>query len=247
MNSGAVHFSIAADAAWAPGIETREAWQAWSTGTCRIEAGSEPKLAAMPPMLRRRTGMPSKMALEVAYQCLGDQRDVPTVFCSRHGEVQRSVALLSDLARGEPLSPTAFGMSVHNAAGGLFSIARADHANNIALSAGKSGVEHAVIEACGLLQDGEAEVLLVVYDGTLPAAYAAFRDEDDVPYAWAWLMRPAGETNTVSLSWCTTEAAEAAARESMPAGLAILRFHVRGDRELERTCDARRWRWVRDA
>lgn len=246
MNLGAVNFSIAADAAWAPGVETSDAWLAWSEGKCRIEAGSEPRLAAMPPMLRRRTGVLAKMALEVAYQCLGDRRDVPTVFCSRHGEAQRSVDLLSDLARGEPLSPTSFGMSVHNAAGGLFSIARADQANNIALSAGRSGIEHAVIEACGLLQDGAPEVLLVVYDCPLPSAYAQFRDEDEQPYAWAWLIQPAG-ADAVSLSWTAADETEAAPMGGLPAGLEILRFHLRRDRMLERHCGPHRWRWVRDA
>ena len=80
---------------------------------------------------------------------------MPTVFCSRHGEVSRSVDLLMDLAKAEPLSPTSFGLSVHNATAGLFSIARSDHTNSIALAAGQSSVEHAVIEACGLLADGE--------------------------------------------------------------------------------------------
>jgi hypothetical protein len=89
-------------------------------------------------MLRRRAGFLSKMALEVAYQCLGEQIDVPTVFCSRHGEAARSVDLLLDLAKGEPLSPTSFGLSVHNATGGLFSIARRDHANALPSPLGKA-------------------------------------------------------------------------------------------------------------
>ena len=121
-------------------------------------------------MLRRRAGFLGKMALEVAYQCLGQRIDVPTVFSSRHGEASRSVDLLLDLAKGVPLSPTSFGLSVHNATGGLFSIARTDHANSIALAAGQSTVEHAVIEACGLLAEGEPAVLLVAYDCPLPTS-----------------------------------------------------------------------------
>ena len=35
-------------------------------------------------MLRRRAGFLGKMALEVAYQCLGQRIDVPTVFSSWH-------------------------------------------------------------------------------------------------------------------------------------------------------------------
>ncbi len=45
----------------------------------------------------------------------------------------------------------------------------------MALAAGKSSVEHAVIEACGLIAEGEPAVLLVVYDCPLPASYSEFK------------------------------------------------------------------------
>src|ERR1700752_613779 len=162
-NSG-VSFSIVSSAAWAPGVEAREDWLAWANGHRSIGRDREPAVHAMAPLLRRRAGFLSKMALEVAYRCLGERIDVPTIFCSRHGEAARSVDLLLDLAKGVPLSPTSFGLSVHNATGGLFSIARHDHANNIGLAGGKTTIENAVIEACGLLAEGEPAVLLVAYD-----------------------------------------------------------------------------------
>ena len=74
-------------------------------------------------MLRRRAGFLGKMALEVAYQCLGQRIDVPTVFSSGHGEASRSVDLLLDLAKGVPLSPTSFIYRSITQTGGLFSIA----------------------------------------------------------------------------------------------------------------------------
>lgn len=244
MGSEGVSFSVASDAAWAPGVETREAWTAWANKGFAFTEGAEPAVRALPPMLRRRTGLLGKMALEVAYQCLGDRSEVPTVFCSRHGEVSRSVDMLSDLVRGEPLSPTSFGLSVHNAAGGMFSIARGDKANNIALSAGQSTVEHAVIEACGLLADGEPEVLLVAYDCPLPSIYAAHRDGAEQPYAWAWLMRPPKE-QIVSLSWTTGAEPSASTVDDLPPGLEVLRFHLRKDRELKRACGKQQWHWTR--
>jgi hypothetical protein len=243
MKSCEVNFSIASDAAWAPGVETREAWHAWAKDVFRIAEKREPAVAAMPAMLRRRAGFHAKMALEVAYACLGERRDVATVFCSRHGEVHRSVDMLSDLARGELLSPTAFGLSVHNAAAGLFSIARADKANSSALSAGQSGVEHGVIEACGLLADGEPEVLLVVSDCPLPSVYADFQDEDEQPYAWAWLLKSPGD-EPITLAWSAAESDSSSG--ALPAGLEVLRFHLRKDeKSLTRTCGARRWQWMR--
>jgi hypothetical protein len=244
MGFKGVHFSIASDAAWAPGIETREAWQAWAHSDFVIAGDAEPGVRAMPAMLRRRAGFLGKMALEVAYQCLGERIGVPTIFCSRHGEVSRSVELLTDLANDIPLSPTSFGLSVHNAMGGLFSIARKDQASNIALAAGKSSVEHAVIEACGLLADGETSVLLVVYDCPLPEIYTEFADQKEQPHAWAWLIQ-APSDNVVTLTWSSAQNDIAEAREELPAGLEVLRFHLRQEKELHRICDGRQWSWTR--
>ncbi|HEY6365899.1 MAG TPA: beta-ketoacyl synthase chain length factor [Candidatus Binatia bacterium] len=245
MSFSEVNFSIASHAAWAPGVETEEAWRAWANANYVIRGDDGAPVNAMPPMLRRRAGFLGKMALEVAYQCLGRRIDVPTVFTSRHGDAARSVALLLDLAKGMPLSPTSFGLSVHNATGGLFSIARGDRASNIALAAGKNSVEHSVIEACGLLAEGEPAVLLVVYDCPLPTPYCVFQDCDEQPFAWAWLMRsPADEV--ISLTWSDASNHSHARFEHLPAGLEVLRFYLRKDPTLERICDTRRWLWSYD-
>jgi Beta-ketoacyl synthase, N-terminal domain len=244
MSSSGVSFSIASYAAWAPKMETKEAWIEWANTNHPIRGEFAAPVQAMPPMLRRRAGFLGKMALEVAYQCLGERIDVPIVFSSRHGEASRSVDLLLDLAKGVLLSPTSFGLSVHNATGGLFSIARGDHASNIALSAGRSSVEHAVIEACGLLAEGEPAVLLVVYDCPLPTPYCVFQDCDEQPFAWAWLMRPPAD-KLVSLTWSVALEHSSPSFERLPAGLEVLRFYLRRDPALERICDTRRWLWSR--
>jgi hypothetical protein len=239
-----IRFSISSFAAWAPGVETAEAWSEWAADRRPITGDNEPALRAMAPMLRRRAGYLDRMALEVAYRCLAERRGVPAIFCSRHGEASRSLELLIELARGQPLSPTTFGLSVHNATGGLFSIARADHASTSALAAGPSSVEHAVIEACGLLADGAAEVLLVVYDRALPPLYAEFEDCREQPFAWAWLMRePASDA--LSLSWSSAPDDRPAAMGSLSPGLEVLRFYLSHDACLERICQGRRWLWSR--
>ncbi len=242
MRTQGVSFSVARHAAWAPGLTTPEAWAAWAQAPFAIDAGAEPGVRQMPPMLRRRAGFLGKMALEVAYACLGERHGVPTVFCSRHGEAARAIALLADLALGNLLSPTAFGMAVHNANAGLFSIARAERANHIALAAGASTIEHAVIEACGLLADGAPMVLLVGADCPLPPTFAVFQECDEQPHAWAWLMVPAG-ADPISLTWAAGGAGEAAS--AIPAGLAILRFFLGGEQQLERVVQQRRWCWMR--
>jgi hypothetical protein len=246
MSTARLSFSIASHAAWAPGVESAAAWQTWAQAPHPFAAQGEPKLAEMPPMLRRRAGFLGKMALQVAYQCSDGRRDLPTVFCSRHGEVARAVELIGALVRAEPLSPTGFGLAVHNASAGLFSIARADQANTLALAAGASSVEHAVIEACSLLADGNQEVLLVVYDDSLPAIFSQFQDCQEQPHAWAWLMVAAAE-QPVHLEWSACSSAPVAVTQGLPASLAILQFQLSGAASLERQLDGRCWRWSRDA
>lgn len=249
MHANGLKFSISAHAAWAPGVVTPEAWDAWSKAPQRIVPGADPAVSAMPAMLRRRAGFLGKMALEVAYACLDGRTGVPTVFCSRHGEVARAVDLLGELAQGQALSPTAFGLAVHNASAGLFSIARADRANHIALAGAGATVEHGVLEACGLLADGAPQVLLVVYDAPLPALLSGFEDCDEQPYAWAWLMTPA-ERDVLCLTLDPAAAPAAAAVSdggAMPAGLQVLRFHLSGAARHESVAGAQRWTWTRHA
>ncbi|HEX8406693.1 MAG TPA: beta-ketoacyl synthase chain length factor [Duganella sp.] len=247
MRSHGVTFSIAGHAEWAPGLTTPEAWAQWARAPRTIVPGEEPGVKAMPAMLRRRAGFLGKMALEVAYRCLDGLDDkganIPTVFCSRHGEVSRALELLADLAHGDPLSPTAFSMSVHNATAGLLTIARADRANHIALAAGASTIEHAVIEACGLLDDGAPMVLLVASDCQMPELFLPYQASDEQPHAWAWLMAPAA-ADTIALSWTASDQAPSS---RTPGALDVAAFYLGGADVLER-CDGRmRWRWSRDA
>jgi hypothetical protein len=244
MCARGVSFSIAAHAAWAPGVTSSEAWAGWARAPFQIAGQAEPAVASMPAMLRRRAGFLGKMALEVAYACIGDRTNVPAVFCSRHGEVARAVDMLGELADKQPLSPTAFGLAVHNASAGLFSIARTDRSNHIALAAGAATIEHAVIEACGLLADSEEAVLLVAYDCALPPLLAQFSECDEQPHAWAWLVTSVGE-DPIRLSWRANDGQPMAS--ATPGGLEVLRFQLSGAARLERVTGPQHWTWSRDA
>lgn len=248
MPSSQVQFSVLSHAAWAPQLTSPADWKRWAREPFALDGDEEPKVVDMPAMLRRRAGFLGKMALEVAYQCLGGQQNVPTVFCSRHGDVERSLNLLVSLTDNEPISPTAFGLSVHNATPGLFSIARGDSANHIAMSAGASTAEHGVIEACGLLADGAQQVLLVMFDATPPALFSAHMDCREQSYAWAWLLTSARSDDLprLQLSWVEGDGSRSADPASeMPGGLAVWKFYVNGDTALRRNIDRRVWRWSR--
>jgi len=244
--SGTVRFSVTQWGAWAPGLESPDAWCRWARGEATIGGEGEPQVAAMPPMLRRRAGRLGRMALEAAYACTTERGMIPSVFCSRHGNASSAAELLTTLARNEALSPAVFSLSVHNAIGGLFSIAAGSTLPFTAIAGGVDSVASGVIEACGLLADGVPEVLLVVYDESLPAIYRAYRDEMDCPYAWSWRMAPAtGES--FSLTWGVSEPAPASSLPGEPLGLEVFRFFLSGARERTMRRSRLVWHWGRHA
>ena len=131
-----------------------------------------------------------------------DPSDNPTVYASRYGETGRCLELLADQARGDALSPTAFGLSVHNAIGAMIALTRGDRRNSSAIAAGRATAAAGVVEALGLLDDGAECASLIVYDSPLPDGYAAFEDEPSAHFAWAWrLRRPRAGERALHLRW----------------------------------------------
>ncbi len=241
-----IEITVADWAAWAPGLHSREDWQAWAAQPRLPDEEGAPPLTEVPAMQRRRIERLGRMAVQAAYWCAQAQDDrIPLVFASRHGDVQRSFELLDQLTRGEPMSPTHFGLSVHNAIAALYSIVRGERGNYIALAAGRSTAEAAMVEAAALLADGAPEVLVVVYDARPPQVYADFLDEPDPYYAWCWRVRSDGEGVRLALETVPADADTASA--ALPQGLDVLRFFLAGDDRLTHAANGVAWTWARRA
>jgi hypothetical protein len=121
-------------------------------------------------MQRRRLSPLAKAAIFVSHPLLAG-RDMPLLCCSVHGEAQRTYALLGDVASGESLSPTAFGLSVHNAIAGQLSILCAIKSPALALAGGELPLQAGLLEAVGILAEGVPELLLLFYEEPLPELY----------------------------------------------------------------------------
>ena len=147
----------------------------------------------MPALLRRRASAADRMALKAAFEAWPSPESVATVFCSRHGEVQRSVELMEMTARGEGQLPMSFSLSVHNAASGLFGISRGDRKASTSLAAGRDTLAMGVFEACMLLGQGEPKVLMVAFDDALPLPLQGFAEHGDAAAALALLLTPGSE------------------------------------------------------
>ncbi len=236
-------------AGWAPGIATPEQWRDWRNGKLALDPdGAPPPVSFIPALQRRRLSRLSRLSLTVAYDCAAGNHSLPTVFASRHGEIYRTQGLLTDLAAGEPLSPMAFSLSVHNTASGLYAICSGNTAPSTAIAAGRDTLAMAFIEAAGVLLQ-HPEVLLVFADEPLPPDYASFTDEHTVPFGLALRLGRASTTSdqTLSLTPASSEISNASESSISPLpesmGLSVLRWLGGDETHLHTQGHQRLWCW----
>jgi hypothetical protein len=198
-------FRIVDWAARSPGRETKAQWSAWACGRTTTALAQPNPPPAMPMLLRRRLGKLGQLAVAAAYEA-GATPPVRYVFCSRHGEFGRTLGLLRDGVLGEPLSPTEFSVSVHNALAGLLSIATKATGSHTALAAGADSFAYGLVEAAASLAATPDEpVLLVYFDEPLPAPFDELAPSgDEASLACALLLHgpsdPAGGGELVELA-----------------------------------------------
>ena len=232
-----LHFAIPAWAACGPGLSTPAAWRAWASAPAVPVGEVQAPLGAVPPMVRRRLDALGRVALQAAFDVAPSARvpapanadavtpaaEIPAVFASRYGDAARGLDLLADLVRGDALSPTSFGLSVHNAIAAMYGIVRGDRSNQLAVAAGPDSAPAALVEPPGLLADGAPEVLVVYCEAPLPADYAPFEDGPSALHAWAWrVTAPVPGQPRFALS-LDDGPAPAPADVPLPAGLDLLR------------------------
>jgi len=248
-------FVIESWAACAPGVDTPQRWAQWAGAPWLPEGEPQVPLAAVAPMLRRRFAPLGRLAAQATLDLAGsptvepgaDLADQPTVYASRYGETARCLELLAHQALGETLSPTAFGLSVHNAIGAMIALTRGDRRNSSAIAAGHTTVAAGVAEALALLEDGATRVNLVAYDAPLPAGYASFEDEPSAYFAFAWqLRRPRRGERALHLEWAADEGDAEVVHAQLPSGLRALWFGLSGARSLIQSDGGRRCTWRRD-
>ena len=195
-----MEFSIKRCVAWAGDLSTEQDWQQFAAGEQDIAVLTQkPTLSQIPPMQRRRLSPFAKLALHCALDAAQDCLDtVPSVFASRHGDLHKTSKLIADVAAQQALSPTQFGLSVHNAVGGQFSIFSGNKAPLTAISAGEDTFLTAIVDAVCKLNSNDYHQILVVYtDEVVPEIYASYVAQHQVSIASALLITKAqpGEAN----------------------------------------------------
>lgn len=195
---------------------------------------------------RRRLSLTTKLALAAYHQCNPSLDHCTTVFASRYGEYARTYGLIDALAKGEPASPAAFSVSVHNAPAGILGMVTGNRAASSTVSATRSTVEAGFLEAMlhkAELPDGE-DVILIYVDEPLPEAYGPFRAATDRAYALALRLATSG-TRQITLSWCAANPAPAYTGVGVPVvGMELAALLDSGGGTVTTSDERLRWEWT---
>ncbi|QIA77180.1 beta-ketoacyl synthase chain length factor [Rodentibacter caecimuris] len=142
----------------------------WQENAVNFEDVS-PKLAFLPPLKRRRLSPSARLFFESAWDLLGENKNIPVVYASSNGEINRNFDLWHSLLTEGDVSPTSFSLSVHNALVGQWSELNGVKAETTALTAQQDNLEIALLEAHLLLNEGIKQVLVVVAESPLGDSY----------------------------------------------------------------------------
>lgn len=197
-------FAIEKCVAWYGNIRTTEDWQLWAKGELDYSPEDDlPPLKQIPPMQRRRLSQFAKLTFHCILESLGDNlSDIPCVFSSRHGDLHKTAKLIEDVATKSDLSPTNFGLSVHNAVAGLYSIFAKNKQAMTAISAGQDSLMMAIVDAYAKLESQNLDQVLVVYtDQIVPEQYNQFVSDKEQTLAIAFVLSKAQPDSSMSLSF----------------------------------------------
>lgn len=214
-------------------------WCHWSVDSSSGDGLTEPPLPQVPAIQRRRMTSLGKAAMHVAFGIEHAHPDIPLIFASRHGDLSRSISLLEELTSGSPVSPTQFGLSVHNSIGALHGILTRHTGPYTAIAAGEETPEQAFHEACGLLDDGARAVRVVYYDAPPPAPYDCFGLSPVTLHAWACLVQLANSGPAIHLMQGPLE--------EPPSPDSLAGFFAGNTSRLIRHAGHRAWIWHRHA
>lgn len=181
-------FSLLDIAALAPGLAHAADWANWAADGVWPDNAALPATPRIPPMQARRMSVAARLAVQLALELMARWQPGYLICISRHGELQRTQTLLQKLIRAEPLSPTDFSMSVHNTVAGLTTITAGLPMAATSLAAGEDGLQAGLMEACAWLGCQDAPVLVLCFDGQVPAFYQPWVDTGVPPYAVGMLL-----------------------------------------------------------
>ena len=236
-------FNIIDWIARAPGLGEADQWLSWAQSPYAIDPASpQAKLVELPMMTARRLSSGSKLAVECGLTLLRRHAIDAVLYTSRHGELERNYRILHALATGQALSPTDFALSVHNSAVGNLTIATRQPIVSSSLSAGQETFQQGLCEVMCLLQAGYQRILMVDFDGALPAFYQPYLPPTMPTWAYAVaLVIEAGHDLR-----CETQPQAARSPDAaLPQSLQFLQHYLQDAPDFTLAGERLAWRWQR--
>lgn len=149
--------------AFIPGVEpTISGWKDFFSDTWQADE-TKADVSFLPAMQRRRLSSLARAVAKVVHDC-SENEELAMVFCTRYAEIHFVDAILRDIAAGQEVSPTAFGLSVYNAIAGQISIMQNNKQAMTTVVPEKDDYLTAFVDALGLLGEEHKNVVLVFYD-----------------------------------------------------------------------------------
>lgn len=218
-------------------------WRAWAAQGGALPEQADAISCPVPALLRRRLTPFGRTALS-ALADLAPQPTEPIVFASSWGDIERSFALLSDLAADEDLSPMAFSSSVHNAVPAVACIWLKNHTACRAVAAGPLSASAALLESALALEVSES-VLLLVAESAMPKLWNSPHQPDSAPCPLAWAAR-LQRASDAALFEIELRASAAHQHRSLSADmLEVLRFALDARSQLTQHDGQRGWTWTK--
>ncbi|WP_318390188.1 beta-ketoacyl synthase chain length factor [Enterobacter sp.] len=226
----------------APGLSEASQWLAWSQHRHAIDPHApQAKLTELPMMTARRLSSGSRLAVECGLSMLRRHQIDAVLYTSRHGELERNYRILQALATGQDVSPTDFALSVHNSAAGNLTIVAQQPIVSSALSAGVDTFQQGLCEVICLLQAGHKRVLMVDFDGTLPAFYHPHLPEN-MP-TWAYAVALVFEAGN---DWhCESKTQPGASEPELVQSLQFLQHYLNNESAFTLAGERLQWQWSR--
>jgi hypothetical protein len=222
-------------------------WSGWTSPSAPLAPGSPVRTSdstdasTIPPMLRRRLNTLGRAAAGELLRNLQPGDNPPIVYASRHGDIERTLGVVTELARGESLSPTNFSLAVHNAITGILSIHLGITANITSIAALDAALVPVLLEARGLIGEGHQKVLCVLADVPLPEIYRRDCTWPKFPFAACFTMT-AGEGVMTRLSLCNHAHPTANADIlDLPEALQFIEFLAADSRHFHSTHNSGGW------
>ncbi len=179
-----INFAVTEWSGWTPAQPPHD-----SPTNSSIKHHETPDVSAIPAMLRRKlNALGRACAAQVLDVLPATTAEIPLVYCSQHGDIQRTLAVLLELAESASVSPNSFSLAVHNAICGVLSIHAGLTGSINTMAAGQQGLVPVLLEAAGLLSPTCPQVLCVLCDVPLPAVYQSADSQPQAPFAMCFLL-----------------------------------------------------------